>query len=455
MKRWFCFVLSLISIPLCFVFSAQPVYGASSEMDILLKKLVEKGIFTPSEAESLGKEVQAAAAAQKEAEKKELKELASKESGVPDWVKNTKFKGDLRLRYEARDRQDDVRGTQGRGRFRLRAGAETAINEQVTVGFGLASGTGDQRSANQTFGNAFNRKSIWVDYAYAKYAPVKWFSLTGGKFANPIWQPSDMLISADINPEGAALKVEGQMASNIALFFNGGVFVLNDSNGSSPSTADPLISVFQPGVKWNMTKDTFIRFAPAYYVYSDLKGTKAFNATNYPAGYNNVSLSSTNTATTAGNYAFNYSAINWAGEVGFTNPFCTSWIPYLSIMGGYLQNPDPSHDNTAYLAGFSIGYPDVKKAWDWSLEYTFRRLEKDASLDLFPDSSYYNGNTNVMGHRVKLLFGVAKNTALGLNYYNTWLVRKYNPTSSTTIPAATRSLSSKENLFQADLLVKF
>jgi hypothetical protein len=445
MKKMLCGLVGLLVALLC----TQTAYSGDLEMRILLKKLQEKGILSAADAEEILKETKEAAA-------EEQKETASaKEPELPDWVKNTKFKGDLRLRYDARDRQDDVRGTQGRGRFRLRVGAETAINEAITVGFGLASGTGDQRSMNQTFGNVFTRKSIWVDYAYAKYAPVKWFSLTGGKFANPIWQPSDMLIGADINPEGAALKLDGQLASNFSLFLNGGVFILNDSNGSSPSTTDPLISVFQPGFKWNMTKDTFVRFAPAYYVYSDIKGTKAINATNYPTGYGTASLSSTNTATAGGNYAFNYSAINWAGEVGFTNPFGTSLIPYLGIMGGYLQNPDPTQDNTAYLVGLSVGYPDVKKAWDWSLEYTFRRLEKDASLDLFPDPNLYSGNTNMMGHRVKLLFGVAKNTSLGMAYYNTWLVRKYNPTSSTTVPAATRSLSSEEDFLQADLLFKF
>lgn len=425
-KLFYVLICSLVTL-----FFTQSVYGASSEMEILLKKLQEKGVLTASEAESISKETkEAAAAVEKAAEKKEQ---TAKASELPDWIKNTKFKGDLRLRYEPRDREDDARGTAGRARFRLRAGVEAAVNKDVTVGFGLATGSGDQRSANQTMTGTFTRKDIWVDYAYARYTPVKWFSIMGGKFVNPIWQPGDMLISTDVNPEGAAFKMEGQVAPNFSLFLNGAVFVLDDRNGATTSSADPLMYVFQPGFKWNFTKDAFFRFAPAYYGFSDLKNA------NVLTGGTGFSAGNTNTQT-AGKYKYNYSAISWGGEIGFNKPFGISMIPYFGIMGGYIQNPDPSKNKTGYLAGFSIGYPDVKKTCDWSFEYTFRRIEKDAWLDFLPDSSFYSGKTNVMGHRAKLAFGLTKNVSFGINYYNTWMVRGGPAT---------------ENLVQGDLIFKF
>ncbi len=459
MKAWFYAVAVVIGA----LFLAQSAL-AGSEMEILLKKLQQKGILTAEEADEIAKETKQTAAEEKKAaeekaaaQKAEIKQEVAKSSALPEWVKNTKLKGDLRLRYEARDREDDQRGTQGRGRFRLRAGLETAINDKVTAGFGLTSGTGDLRTANQTFTGTFNRKSVWIDNAYVRYAPTTWLSVIGGKFINPVWQPSDMLISTDINMEGGAVRLEGQVAPSVGLFFNGGGFVLDDRNGSSSgSRPDPLLYVFQPGVKWNITKDTFVRFAPAYYQFANLEGETVLT----PA---NTTLSSTNTAlgvrtgTNAfpGRYAFDYSAINWGAEVGFNKPFGISAIPYFGIMGGYIDNTDPSKNNIGYLAGFSVGYQNVQKFGDWALEYTFRRLEKDAWLDLFPESSFYNGNTNVAGHRVKFLFGLAKNTALGLNFYDTWKLRNFSPTSSTTSPRATRDLSLEERLFQADFIVKF
>jgi len=51
--------------------------------------------------------------------------------------------------------------------------------------------------------------------------------------------------------------------------------------------------------------------------------------------------------------------------------------------------------------------------------------------------------------------GLTKNTSLGLNYYNAWKLRNFNPTSSETILPATRDQSSDEHLFQADLNFKF
>jgi hypothetical protein len=156
-----------------------------------------------------------------------------------------------------------------------------------------------------------------------------------------------------------------------------------------------------------------------YYATANLQGsnilaTSAQNGTGVPSSGN------TNTAV-AGKYKFDYSAINWGGEIG----------------------------------GFTVGYQDIKKFGDWSLEYTYRRLEKDAWLDFLPDSSFYNGPTNVAGHRVKILFGLAKNTSFGLNFYDTWKVRNFSPTSSLTIPTSTRRLSAEEYLFQADVTVKF
>jgi hypothetical protein len=460
MKGW----LYVVGIGVGALLWAQGASAASSEMEILLKKLQQKGILTSQEADEIARETkQAAAEAKAEEQKAGQKESSVTAIEIPEWVKNTKLKGDLRLRYEASDRGEDGRGTMGRGRFRLRAGAESTINDKVTAGFGLASGTGDERSANQTLSNAFTRKSVWIDYAYARYAPAKWLSMVGGKFTNPIWEPSDMLISSDVNPEGAAVRLERQVVPSVNLSFNGGLFVLDDRNLSA-NRSDALMYAFQPSVKWNFTKDSFVRFAPAYYVFAGIEdkpvlgtgsqggtGTPSYVGTNTANGF----AKSGSTITNFGTYAYNYNAINWGGEVGFNNPFGIKCIPYFGVMAGYISNPDPSDNNTGYLAGLTIGSPDVKKFGDWSFEYTFRRLEKDAWLDLFPDTSFYKGNTNVAGHRAKFLFGLAKNTALGLNFYDTWKLRNFSPTQGLVIPQKTRDQSAEEYLFQADFIVKF
>lgn len=454
MKRWFC--LMVISILLGFVFGTPTVYGAGSEMEILLKKLVQKGILSQSEAEEIAKETKEAAAAQKEADKKELKELAaaqkeadkkelkelaSKGAELPDWIKNIKFNGDFRLRYQSNDLEGDDH-TRERVRYRLRLGAETKVADTVTAGFGFVTsmpGTsadrpgGDPRSGNFTLQDSFSRKDIWVDYAYARWTPIKEFSIIGGKFANPIWQPSDMLICSDIRPEGAAIKLEGNAADNFNLFFNGGLFVL-DEREKGP---DPLMYALQAGFKWNITKDSFFRFAPAYYTFTQLKGNTVLE---WVSGKDQGTTNTTTGTYPNKLYVYDYNVMSFGGEFGFAKPFGLSAIPYLGIFAGQSHNSDPPEDNDAYLVGFSIGNPDVRNAWDWSLEYTYRKMERDAWLDIFPDSNFYGGKTDVKGHRAMLLFGLMKNTAFGFNYYNTQNITGKKKT---------------ENLWQGDFIFKF
>lgn len=49
--------------------------------------------------------------------------------------------------------------------------------------------------------------------------------------------------------------------------------------------------------------------------------------------------------------------------------------------------------------------------------YIDRHLEKDAWIDIFPDSDAYSGHTDVKGHELAFTYGVGKNVTLGIDYY--------------------------------------
>ena len=434
-------------IAACLVMPAMSF--ASSEMEVLLKTLEKKGIITSSEAESIAKETKEIAA--KEGAK--VKEVSAAKNGeakkaweAPDWLKNTKFKGDLRLRGEISDRAETSSGTRERARYRLRVGAETAITDQVTAGFGLGSGeyasalagaNGNSRSANQTMTDAFTRKPIWVDYAYARYKPTKWLSVMGGKLINPVWQPSDFFLSHDISPEGAAIKLNGSVSPLVDLFFDGAFYLISERS----SDPDTTMYVAQPGVKLNFTKDTSLKLAAGYYGFSNIKRFAPFTGTTKQNSLIKGGIYN-------GTYNYDYNAYSFGTELGFKNPLGSKMIPYFGIMGAYITNPDPSRDNKGYLVGFNLGHPSLAKFSDWNVEYTFRRYEKDAMLDILPDGSWYGGATNTMGHRIKASFGLTKNVSLGLNYYNVWLVRPISAANPSSNP-------SVEHLGQLDFLFKF
>jgi len=138
---------------------------------------------------------------------------------VPDWVKNTKFGGDLRLRYQYQEREGDST-KENRERFRLRVGAETKIVDEGIVGLGLISGGDDPRSGTETFENTFSKKKVRIDTAFAEYTPANWFNIIGGKFYNPFYRPDDLVWDGDITAEGAAAKFKFQLLSTLNLYFN-------------------------------------------------------------------------------------------------------------------------------------------------------------------------------------------------------------------------------------------
>jgi len=397
------------------LFACLPGFSFAGEVDILMKKLVEKGTLTKEDAESILQEIKQETA----------KPGKEKTMEIPDWVKNIKFGGDLRLRFQTEDRKDDEKDARDRGRYRLRLGAETKVADDVKVGFGLASGGGDPRSTNQTFENTFEKKNIKIDYAFADYSPVKWLNLTGGKMHSPIYRPSDLLWDSDITPEGAAAKFHYPVIPNLDLLFNTGFFILDERSSDN----DPWMVTLQPGLNWKITKDLNLKLALAYYLFGGVKD----NTLDFTSG--------TNTLLSNGKLKFDYDAPALSGEIGHKNPFGFDFIPYVGLFGEYVNNPDAKDDDKGYIAGLRVGHQGMRKFGDWSFEYSYRKLEKDAWPDVFPDSDFHGGETDTKGHEAIFNFALLKNLWLTADYYRTR--RIHTPPKQT------------EDLFQLDLNLKF
>ena len=117
-------------------------------------------------------------------------------------VENLTFKGDLRVRFENRDRSNsDEERNRWRQRFRL--GFNWKTSEGWEIGAGLATGGSDATSTNDTYsdGAAFQTGDIRLDYAYAKHKFDNGLSLTLGQHKNP-YVNSDILFDSDARPVG-------------------------------------------------------------------------------------------------------------------------------------------------------------------------------------------------------------------------------------------------------------
>jgi hypothetical protein len=409
----------------CTVLATGPVYAG--DVDILLNKLVEKKILTSEEAKGLSDEMKKEGEKEKEELKKAVADSAKDSSGLPAWIKNTALKGDVRVRYQSQDTDNDGKVSRDRARIRARLGIVANPNEKWEAGIGLASGGADPRSTNQTLENTFQTPDIRLDYAYTKYSPNKIVSIMAGKIANPIWGTKDLIWDSDIYPEGIAATLNFKINDKFELFATPAYFILDEYSNSK---SDPKMMVLQSGFKSNINKNVDLKVAAAYYNFVNMKGN---DFSEWSSG-SNTRVSGTNT------WLYEYDGITLDAEIGFKLPESMKYIKTASLFGQYV-NSDADSNNTGFLYGVSFGDKSVKEAKDWQVKINYRKLEKDAWADFMPDSDFYSGATDVKGMEYELTIGLAKNITLGLDYYNA------KPILSNT--------NRKENLFQADVVVKF
>ncbi len=407
-------------------------WAAATQVDSLIEKLVEKGILDKAEARALKMEIAEDA--------KAIQEDAVK-TGLPDWVKTTKLKGDVRVRYQYERRENDTE-SRTRGRIRYRLGVENQVNPQWKVGAGLASSesgstTDDARSTNQTFNDSFRRGDIRLDYAYAEHQAAPWGKFIAGKYtkADYLWAPTDMLWDTDINPAGGAVHVEKQLGK-LTTYLNGGVSVIDENNKTD--RPDPYMHYGQAGVKYK--EDVFdANLAGVYYGFNGVKG---------------VALDGTASSNTlAGSVLkYDYDSIGASAELGINNPTVGVLpIPRLALFGDFIQNLDSGtseddglnsavDEGTGWAGGVKVGDEKVNGKGQWQVKYQYTNLGKDAFPDAFPDSDRLGGATDIKGQEWELTIGLSKNVSLGFDYYQDQRIK---------------AAKNPQKIVQADLNVKF
>ena len=434
-----------IAVVLCFVVVTALTLGIGfSEVDVLINKLVEKGLLSESEAKQLLNEMQKESARQKaeieqvaaDAAKKEVK--TAPQTKLSKFLEKTKFSGDLRLRYQGEDTQQ-ILGEQNtewrdRGRFRWRLAAETQITDQWKAGFGLASGSEDPRSTNQTIGDTFSSKPVNIDLAYVSYKPYSWLSSVGGKFKNPLWEPKDLLWDTDIRPEGVAFGLKGKVRPKLEFFFTPCLFVIQEVRVGD----DVYMLGLQPGMDWAINDTIDLKLTGAYYTFQNLKGSI-------------VQYSSVSNSRIDGAYLWDYNSIAAGAELGFK--LASPYVPYLALFGQYVH-ADTNQEDYGYLAGIKFGKKKSKKLGDWQFIYNYRHLERNAWPDFLPDSDFYGGATNSEGSEVEFTVGLAEHVTIGVDYYYAVLINKNDPALGIIGENVVLGLT-RQNLVQVDLVLKW
>jgi polyhydroxyalkanoate synthesis regulator phasin len=391
-----------------FLASAQ-----AGEVDILVEKLVKKGILTKQDAAEIIKDVKEEAAQEKDAERQELirstKEAVREDikkdpkvfaEALPRWIRKMQLKGDLRLRYQHTDRDEKAERNQGRYRFRL--GVVTQLNDKVDVGFGVASGDSNPRSTNEDMNNTFERGDVRLDYAYARYKPYSWMSLVGGKFENPLFLTTDMLWDSDIRPEGASVVFNHPVYDWLDVFATTGYWVVDERKDDEN---DPTMYVVQPGTKIKLGKYAYFKNAITYYQFDNVK---------------NTTLDYTSKSNTLRKFEntlkYDYDALAVTGELGWKTPYAR--MPFVALFGEAVKNTSAGQGDTGYAAGFRAGSDKVKKRHDWQFMTRYMKLERDAWVDALTDADNYDGETNIKGYKAAFTYGLFDNIDFAMAYFN-------------------------------------
>lgn len=394
---------------------AFAVNASASEIDVLLDKLVEKGVLTPIEAQLIMEETKAQVA----------EELVKGEGvSAPSWTQKINIKQDVRVRYQYDENVSDA-VHRDRARIRYRLGVEGNITQNFKAGAGMATGSTDPRSTNETLDNTFEHPDLRLDYAYGQYKAGN-FSAIGGKFVKTdyLWVPTDMLWDTDINPEGASANYNLTLGPDTDWFNNAGFWIIDDTSGSED---DPYLLYYQTGI--GQTIDQFdVKLSGTVYEYKGLTGINPDNdgSTNTRSGSNMV---------------YDYDAINISGEIGYNGEGEAPVIPRIALTGDYVQNLDDDvADDKGWSLGGYIGHKKISEKGSWQIKYLYTELEKDAWFDALPDSDRYGGGTDVEGHEFILSYGLAKNVSVDLDFYQFDRIK---------------AASDEEFLAQADLNFKF
>ena len=393
---------------------------------------------------------------------KQSRDEDKKVSALQDLVGRFRFSGDIRLRGEDIFQDCPACVTRNRARLRVRFGVDGRLNENFMGGFALATGSlGDPTSANESFTNFFNRKTIGLDRGYVTFNPVaaRWLSLTGGKFAYT-WARTSLTLDPDINPEGFNQKFSWDLKTpflknftvqGMQLLYNevakgDDSFALGSNVSASfqlgPLTATPSFTL----IDWGFPNA--ILNASAFATQATTSGTPPIQVPGEGPGCAAGSgLASVPPCAISSNGMTNATFVDTKGQRHFLSGFeYADFILNSQLKTGLSRFPlnlileyennlkAASHpldskgnliasigsQNQAYLGEISIG--QIKNRNDLQLGYGFWRSGQDSILATFSESEQ-RAATNIIEHHIFASWRLRSNVVAA---YNAWIGRTLN-----------------------------
>lgn len=343
-----------------------------------------------------------------------------------DWLNRISFSGDMRARMEGFYQKEGPAGNaRTRMRARLRLGARMTISDELEGGIRLASGDiNDPISTNQTLDNLFTRKPINIDQVYITFTPGKsfglgewdWkpFSITAGKFANPLFRPraimtSEMIFDDDVTPEGLHERFTLYRASE-GMLRNFEIHALQWMVDEAARSSESFVFGGQAVASLKLLPTVTATFGIGDYYFSkedkiaqERNTNGSLNLTNSVRLRNGTIVRGGSTITpSAANpivgFHSNFHIFNLAAQFDIDTGYAR-WP--LGVFVDYANNIGAkSSADMAVWAGASIG--TLRNPGDFAFSGAWGRVETDSVLSMFSYSDFgRSGGTNVQGPFVK------------------------------------------------------
>ena len=331
------------------------------------------------------------------------------------------IKGDLRVRYERRDRTEPSTSTgqdKARDRFRTRfrlGGVWQNQAENWEIGAGVATGGTSGTSTNDTWGedSPFETGDIRLDYAYAKHK-INDFSLTLGQHKNPFVK-SWLIWDGDLRPTGLTAHYANDLGMFVTLG-GYGVRLYDDDNTA-------MMFAGQIGYS-NAINDVKLTVAGGYQHYDSIFSNNA--APNPEYDFQIADL---------------YAKADFkAGDVKFS-PYAQIWSNLGADgaagegqLGGTLK---PEDEDLGWVAGLDAKIGKVK------LGYAYAVVGADSIYGELKDADFGTGisDTDIKGHKISASYGITKNMSTGI--------------TAMLYEADERDNQREVNLYQVDVKYKF
>ena len=339
-------------------------------------------------------------------------EVPKSEEKETSWTDKISLNGDFRYRLEMIDipDQDDDTKVRYRHRIRGRIGLNADLSNGFSAGFQIATGSDDPVSTNQTIGDAFSSKPLWIDLAFVDWKPAfaDGLALVFGKMKNPFRKPqkTELIWDGDLNPEGMALGFEREIGIATPFLQTAGFFVEERKKAK-----DSWLLGVQGGVTLDFAEGLFyVSAGIGYFDHTHIKGATLYHDSEDSFG-NSVEVLTDDDDVEYAVYMYDYNMIDGFFELG-GKIVKFPWAVFGNVAKNVAEDVD---DGLGWLVGAKLG--KAKKPLTFDLKYTYRVVESDAVLGVFTDSDFIGGGTDGKGHEWNIGFQVVTAMKIGASFF--------------------------------------